>query len=191
MHMAESADVTALLVRASEGDSRAADELLPLVYDQLRALAADLMRRERVDHTLQPTALVHEVYLKLIDQTRARWEDRAHFFSVAAQALRRILVDHARGHAAAKRGGQRAKLELNEGIIAAYEEAVDVLALDDALRRLAEQDTQRARVVELRFYGGLTIDETASVLDVATRTVERQWRYARAWLYRELVESQP
>jgi RNA polymerase sigma factor (TIGR02999 family) len=187
--MAGPEDMTTLLVRASEGDSRAADELLPLVYGKLRALAAELMQRERVDHTLQPTALVHEAYLKLIDQTRARWEDRAHFFSVAAQALRRILVDHARGHARVKRGGARTKMQLDEGLIAAYEQTIDLLELDDAMDRLAEQDGQRARVVELRFFGGLTIEEAASVLDVSTRTVERQWRYARAWLYRELSDA--
>jgi RNA polymerase sigma-70 factor (ECF subfamily) len=187
--MSEPADMTTLLVRASEGDWRAADELLPLVYDKLRALAAELMVQERVDHTLQPTALVHEAYLKLIDQTRAHWENRAHFFSVAAQALRRILVDHARGRARAKRGGPQARLQLDEGLIAAYEQTVDLLTLNDALTRLAEQDQQRARVVELRFFGGLTIDETAAVLDVSSRTAERQWRYARAWLYRELADS--
>lgn len=188
--MAGPEDVTALLVRASEGDSRAADELLPLVYGKLRALAAELMQRERVDHTLQPTALVHEAYLKLVDQTRARWEDRAHFFSVAAQALRRILVDHARGHARAKRGGMRTKVQFDESLIAAYEQTIDLLSLDDALHRLAEQDAQRARVVALRFFGGLTIEEAAAVLEVSTRTVERQWRYARAWLYRELADGQ-
>lgn len=183
------ADVTALLHRASEGDSRAADELLPLVYGKLRMLAAELMSRERVDHTLQPTALVHEAYLKLIDQSRAQWQDRAHFFSVAAQALRRILVDHARRHAAAKRGGVCRRLQLDEGLIAAYEQTVDLLALDDALSRLTRRDGQRARVVELRFFGGLTVDEAARVLGISSRTVERQWRYARAWLYRELSDG--
>jgi RNA polymerase sigma-70 factor (ECF subfamily) len=186
--MAGSEEVTTLLRRASAGDSRAADELLPLVYDRLRALAADLMLRERVDHTLQPTALVHEAYLKLVDQTQACWQDRAHFFSVAAQALRRILVDHARGHARVKRGSGHTILQLDDGMVAAYEETVDLLSLDDALTRLTEQDKQRARVVELRFFGGLTIDEAAAVLDVSSRTVERQWRYARAWLYRELAD---
>ncbi len=189
--MTELEDMTALLVRASEGDSRAADELLPLVYDRLRALAGDLMRSERVDHTLQPTAVVHEAYLKLVDQRRARWEDRAHFFSVAAQALRRILVDHARSHARVKRSGKWHKVQLDEGLIAEYEKTIDLLSLDDALCRLAEQDAQRARVVELRFFGGLTIDEVAAVLEVSTRTVERQWQYARAWLYRELADSRP
>jgi RNA polymerase sigma-70 factor (ECF subfamily) len=189
--MTESADVTALLARASGGDSRAADELLPLVYEKLRTLARELMVQERPDHTLQPTALVHEAYLKLIDQTRAHWRDRAHFFSVAALALRRILVDHARGHERAKRGGGRTKLQLDEGLIAAYEQTVDLLGLDDALARLAQQDAQRARVVELRFFAGLSTDETAAVLNVSTRTVERQWRYARAWLFRELNDDEP
>jgi RNA polymerase sigma factor (TIGR02999 family) len=189
--MTESADMTALLARASGGDSRAADELLPLVYEKLRTLARELMVQERPDHTLQPTALVHEAYLKLIDQTRAHWRDRAHFFSVAAQALRRILVDHARGHERVKRGGGRTKLQLDEGLIAAYEQTVDLLGLDDALARLAQQDAQRAHVVELRFFAGLSTDETAAVLNVSTRTVERQWRYARAWLFRELNDDDP
>ncbi len=189
MSVAEPADVTSLLIRASAGDSRAADELLPRVYGQLRALAGELMLRERSDHTLEPTALVHEAYLKLVDQSRARWEDRAHFFSVAAQALRRVLVDHARGRMRAKRGGGRARLQVDEGLIAAYEQSVDLLALHEALGRLADEDEQRARVVELRFFGGLTIEEVAAVLGVSVRTVERQWRYARAWLYRELVDT--
>ena len=187
--MPEPEDVTALLARASDGDSRAADELLPLVYAELRSLAAGLMGRERVDHTLQPTALVHEAYLKLVNQTQARWEDRTHFFSVAALALRRILVDHARSHGRAKRGGQCTRLQLDDGLIAAFEDAVDLVALNDALGRLAELDTQRAQVVELRFFGGLTIDEVAAVLEVSSRTVERQWRYARAWLFRELSDG--
>ena len=187
--MAGPADVTALLVRASEGDSRAASELLPLVYDKLRSLAGHLMRGERVDHTLQPTALVHEAYLKLIDQTRVRWEDRAHFFSVAAQALRRILVDYARQHGREKRGGSRKKLQIQEDLVGIYEKSVDLVALDEALGRLSTQDAQRGRVVELRFFGGLTIDETAAVLDISPRAVERQWRYARAWLYRELADE--
>ena len=182
-------DVTALLTRACDGDRRAADELLPLVYDRLRSLAHDLLARERPDHTLQPTALVHEAYLKLVDQNRARLEDRTHFYSVAAQALRRILVDHVRNRGRAKRGGNRRRLELDERLVAAYEESVDVLALDEALDRLAQEDPERARIVELRFFGGLSVCETADALAMSQRTVERQWRYARAWLYRALHEN--
>ncbi|MCB9852599.1 MAG: RNA polymerase subunit sigma-70 [Phycisphaerales bacterium] len=180
-------DITGLLARAGAGDARAADELLPLVYGKLRALAAELMKQERSDHTLQPTALVHEAYLKLVDQTQARWEDRAHFFSVAAQAIRRVLVDHARSRARAKRGGKWSRLQFDGGMVATYDRTIDVLALDDALSRPAEQDAQRARVVELRFFGGLKCEEAAAVLQTSPRSVERQWRYARAWLYRELA----
>jgi RNA polymerase sigma factor (TIGR02999 family) len=171
---------------ARDGDSRAADQLLPMVYDRLRALAQELMQQERPGHTLQATALVHEAYLKLVDQQRAQWQDRAHFFAVAAQAIRRILVDHARGHGRAKRGSGRAKLTLNEELAATYDEVVDVVALDDALAQLAEGHPQHARITEMRFFAGLTIEESAAVLGMSTRTVDRHWRYARAWLYRAL-----
>ena len=176
-------DVTQLLTKASAGDGRAADELLPLVYDELHAVAEGLMRRERPDHTLQPTALVHEAYLKLVDQTRVQWRDQVHFFAVAAQAIRRILVDHARGHERAKRGGGRTKLALSEELLASYAQVVDLIALDEALTQLAASDAQQARIVEMRFFAGLTIGETAAVLGVSTSTVEREWRCARARLY--------
>ncbi len=184
--MTGDADITQLLVDAREGDSRAMDQLLPLVYDRLRALAQDLMQRERSDHTLQATALVHEVYLKLVDQERAQWQDRAHFFAVAAQAIRRILVDHARGHGRDKRGGGRAKVTLDEELAATYDEVVDVVALDEALAQLGESHPEHARITEMRFFAGLTIEESAAVLGMSTRTVDRHWRYARAWLYRAL-----
>jgi RNA polymerase sigma factor (TIGR02999 family) len=183
--------MTELLAGARYGDDRAMDRLLPLVYDQLRLLAQDMMERERSDHTLQATALVHEAYLKLVDQTRVQWRDRAHFFAVAAQAIRRILVDHARGHGRAKRGGGRAKLTLIEGRLAADEQTVDIVALDEALATLAADHPQHARIVEMRFFAGLTTEETAAVLGVSTRTVERKWRYARAWLYRALSSGDP
>lgn len=187
--MAQSVDVTQLLASASAGDRQALDQLLPLVYDELRALAGGMMLHERPDHTLQPTALVHEAYRKLVDQTRAQWQDRAHFFAVAAQVIRRILVDHARGHDRVKRGGGRSKLALDEGLVAAYENLVDLVALDEALEKLAVSQPQQARIVEMRFFSGLTIDETAAVLRISTATVERDWRYARAWLYRALSDG--
>jgi RNA polymerase sigma factor (TIGR02999 family) len=179
-------DVTQLLAEATDGDRRALDQLLPLVYDELRRLAEGLMLRERASHTLQPTALVHEVYMKLVDQTRARWENRAHFFAVAAQAIRRILVDHARTHRRLKRGGEQTTLALDEGVVGSYQRTVDLIALDEALDDLARHNPQQSRIVELRFFSGLTIEETAAVLDVSTATVERDWRYARARLYRRL-----
>jgi RNA polymerase sigma factor (TIGR02999 family) len=184
--MAAPQDVTELLAEATDGDRRAVDQLLPLVYDELRRLAEGLMLRERASHTLQPTALVHEVYMKLVDQTRARWENRAHFFAVAAQAIRRILVDHARTHRRLKRGGEQATLALDEGVVGSYQRTVDLIALDEALDDLAGHSSQQARIVELRFFSGLTIEETAAVLGISTATVERDWRYARARLYRRL-----
>jgi RNA polymerase sigma factor (TIGR02999 family) len=187
--MAQPVDVSQLLADASAGDRQAVDQLLPVVYDELRAVAAAMMCQERPDHTLEPTALVHEAYQKLVDQTRAQWRDRAHFFAVAAQVIRRILVDHARGHDRAKRGGGRTKLALDERLVAAYENMVDLVALDEALERLAASQPQQAQVVEMRFFSGLTIEETAAVLRVSTSTVERDWRCARAWLYRALSDA--
>lgn len=182
-------DVTQILKAASAGDSSAADALLPLVYDELRRAAGHLMRAERSDHTLEPTALVHEAYLKLVDQTRVEWQNRAHFFAVAAQAIRRILVDHARKKDSLKRGGDRAKLSLDERLIASFEQSIDALALDEALRALADTHPRHARIVEARFYGGLTIRDTATVLGISTATVEREWRYARAVLFRMLSDK--
>jgi RNA polymerase sigma-70 factor, ECF subfamily len=164
--------------------------LLPLVYGELRRLAAGYLRRERAGHTLQPTALVHEAYLRMIDQTQVHWQNRAHFFGVAAQMMRRILVDHARAHEAEKRGGEFQKLSLDENLDASGgERDVNLVALDDALNRLAEMDPQKSKIVELRFFGGLSIEETAEVLGIGTATVIRQWRMARAWLYGQVQKG--
>ncbi len=174
---------TQCLRRLRAGETRAADELLPLVYDELRAIAAARLRQERINHTLQPTALVHEAYLKLVDQRDAIVEDRAHFIAVAAEAIRRILIDHARSRQAAKRQAPGAGVSVHDELAApADEPAVDYLALDEALRRLAQLNERQAKVVELRFFGGLGVEETARVLGVSENTVKGDWRVARAWL---------
>jgi RNA polymerase sigma factor (TIGR02999 family) len=183
-------DVTRLLIEWSRGNRGSLDRLMPLVYDELRRLAERNIRRERTDHTLQPTALVHEAYLKLVDQRQVHWHDRAHFFAVAAQVMRRILVDHARRHGAAKRGRGVAKVSVDEIVLAAPQSDVDVVALDESLERLATLDERQSRVVELRFFGGLTVEETAEVLNVSPATVKNDWRLARAWLYSELERSE-
>jgi len=157
-------EVTRLLIRLTDGDDGALGELLPLVYAELRRLAAGYLRRERPGHTLQPTALVNEAYLRLVDQMQVRWQNRAHFLGVAAQMMRRILVDHARGQRAEKRGGDMQILSLDENIDVSGERAADLVALDEALKRLAELDPQKSRIVELRFFGGLSVEETAEVL---------------------------
>ncbi|HYE16264.1 MAG TPA: sigma-70 family RNA polymerase sigma factor [Pyrinomonadaceae bacterium] len=184
-------EVTQLLKSWSDGDRSALEQLLPLVYRELHTLASRYLRRERSDHTLQATALVNEAYLKLIDQKEVRWQNRAHFFGVAAQAMRRILVDHARGHMAAKRGsgGVKLSIEDNEAAIVSSEKAEEMVALDEALTRLAEVDPQKSRIVELRFFGGLSIEETAEVLGIGTATVIRQWRMARAWLFDQVQKQ--
>jgi RNA polymerase sigma factor (TIGR02999 family) len=179
-------DVTQMLHDWSEGDQGAAERLMPLVYDELRKLARDYLRRERADHTLQPTALVNEAYLKLVDQRRVNWQNRSHFFGIAAQIMRRILVDHARSHAAEKRGGMRHKLSLDEANVLPAERALDLIELDDALRRLSEVFPRKGQVIELRFFGGLSVEETAHVLGVSDKTVMREWQSAKLWLYREL-----
>lgn len=184
MSASRAGDVTRLLLDLSNGRREATDELLPLVYAELRDLAARLLRHERPDHTLQPTALVHEAYLRLVDQRVETWENKAHFLGIAAQAMRRILVDHARRRATAKRRGARVTLE--EDLAPATDPAPDLLEIDAALARLAELDARQARVVELRFFGGLSVEETASVLGTGTATVKRDWAFARAWLHREL-----
>jgi len=184
--MASPHDVTALLSDWSRGNHRALNQLLPLVYAELRRIAARQLRKERVGHTLQPTALVHEVYLRLVDQRQVDWRSRAHFFGVAAQVMRRILVDHARRHSAGKRGeGVRCvSVDDAQGVPASNE--IPILALDHALDRLQKVDSELARIVELRAFGGLTIEEAAQVLDVSPSTAKREWRTARAWLKREL-----
>ena len=183
-------EVTKLLIRLTEGDHAVLDALLPAVYDELRRLAANYLRRERVGHTLQPTALVHEAYMRLVDQTQVQWQNRAHFFGVAAQMMRRILVDHARQQNAEKRGGEFQKLSLDENLDAAgAPRDVNLVALDDALNRLAEMDPQKSKIVELRFFGGLSVEETAEVLKLSPITVIREWNKAKAWLYRELQRT--
>lgn len=179
-------DVTRLLVDWSNGNQAALENLTPLVYGELRRLASRYLRRERPDHTLQSTALVHEAYMRLIDQRNVRWQNRAHFFGVAAQLIRRILVDHARSRMAAKRGAAVCKLSLDEAIETPGARDLDLAALDDALNALARIDPQQSRIVELRFFTGLSIDETAEVLHVSPATVKRDWTTAKAWLFREI-----
>jgi RNA polymerase sigma factor (TIGR02999 family) len=183
--------VTQLLVEWQNGDTEALNRLMPIVYEELRAIAGRYLSRESVGHTLQSTALVHEAYFKLVGQNRVQWQSRAHFFGIAAQMMRRILVDHARRQHRDKRGGPVTKLSLDEAMAtAAPEIEVDLLALDEALTSLARIDPRGARIVELRFFSALTIEETAEVLDVSTGTVKRDWSAARVWLYREM-QSRP
>jgi RNA polymerase sigma-70 factor (ECF subfamily) len=165
---------------------RRARQVVPLVYGELRQIAAGVLRRERSDHTLQPTALVHEAYLRLIDQRNVNWQNTAHFFAIAAQAMRRIIVDHARRHNAVKRGGDNLRVELEEAQSRPGPLDVDVLELDDALTALAAFDPQQSRIVELRFFGGLSIEETAEVIGISPATVKRDWSMAKAWLHREM-----
>jgi RNA polymerase sigma factor (TIGR02999 family) len=183
--------VTELLVRWRGGDQAALDALMPLVYDELRRLAQHYLRYERADHTLQSTALVHEAYVRLVGQDSPPWQSRAHFFGIAARLMRQILVEHARAHHAAKRGGHSFKLTLED--VAAFPQAadVDLVALDDALRKLSAQDARQSRIVELRFFAGLTIEDAAEVLEISRATVTREWTIARAWLYREIARSAP
>jgi RNA polymerase sigma-70 factor (ECF subfamily) len=187
--MSSQTGITQLLADASNGDQAALDALLPLVYNELRRLADHYLRRERSDHTLQATALVHEAYLRLVDQTNISWQNRAHFFSVAAQVMRHILVDHARKAHTDKRGGGEHKLALDDAVSFFEERDVNLGALDEALTELARLDAQQSRVVELRFFGGLTIDEIAAVLQITPGTVRYDWRMAKAWLHRALSAS--
>jgi RNA polymerase sigma factor (TIGR02999 family) len=179
--------VSRLLAECSDGNQAAFNKLLPLVYDELHRLASAYMSRERGNHTLQTTALVNEAYLRLVDQQSAGWQDRAHFFALAARVMRQILIDHARSRARAKRGGGGQRVSLDEAAVLSAERASDLLALDEALRKLAAVDQRKSEVVELRFFGGMTIEETAEVLKVTPKTVMRDWNMARAWLYRELA----
>jgi RNA polymerase sigma factor (TIGR02999 family) len=179
--------VTQLLVRWREGDHRAFDELMPLVYTELHRLAAHYMRGERPGHTLQTSALVNEAFLRLAGHEDIQWQDRTHFFAVAAQAMRRILVDHARRRGNQKRGGGGHKVALDEALVVSAERAEEVVALDDALARLAEIAPRKSQLVELRFFGGLSIEETAEVLQVSPGTVMRDWTFAKAWLRREIT----
>ena len=189
--MDASLDVTELLQRVSDGDPVAFDTVFPVVYEELRGMAHRQLRRENVGHTLGTTALVHEAYLRLVDQRHSRFKDRSHFFAIAATAMRRILVDHARRHGAAKRGAGARRIPLESIDLLADDDRADlIVALDDALARLAEFDPRQAQVVECRFFGGLTEDETAEALGVSPRTVKRDWAKARSWLYADLYPDQ-
>jgi len=178
--------VTELLVAWGRGDESALQRLMPLVYAELRRLARRQMSRERENHTLQTTALVNEAYLRLIDLSRVRWQDRAHFFAMSARLMRRILVDHARSRRYLKRGGAEQRVSFDEALVVSREPSADLVALDDALGALAGVDARKAQVVEMRFFGGLTVEETAEALHVSTETVMRDWRLAKVWLLREL-----
>jgi RNA polymerase sigma-70 factor, ECF subfamily len=184
-------EVTQLLVSWGDGDEAALDKLFQLVYDALRKQARSFLRREREGHTLQTTALVHEAYLKLIDQTNVQWQNRAHFFAIAAQAMRRILLDYARQNIAEKRGGKAQKISLDDtenlSPHISHSPDANLIALDESLKELEKVDKQQSRIVELRYFGGLTVEETAEVLQLSPRTVAREWAMARAWLYRNLT----
>lgn len=181
-------DITQMLQQWCDGKKEVLDELLPLVYSELRRQAARHLRRERKDHTLQTTALIHETYLKLIDQRNVKWESRTHFFAIASQAMRRILVDYARTRTRVKRGGDDIKLSLEAAEpLASNEKSVDLIALDEALTRLAAIDEQQSRVVELRYFSGLSLEETAAILHISRATAAREWNMAKAWLHRELT----
>jgi RNA polymerase sigma-70 factor (ECF subfamily) len=181
-------EVSRLLIDWGDGDEAALDELMPLVYDELRRLAGRYMRREGQGHTLQTSALVNEAYLRLIDQRSVQWQNRAHFFGVAAQLMRRILVDHARSRSRAKRGGGARMVSLADQAVVSNE-VEEVIALDDALKNLAEMDPRKSQIVEMKFFGGLTTEEVAEVLKVTSRTVEREWRKAKAWLNRAISKG--
>ncbi len=179
-------NITDLLVSYGRGDKESLDKLMPVVYDELRRQAARYLRREQAGHTLQTTALIHEAYMRLVDQRNVQWQNRAHFFGIAAQMMRRILVDHARTKKRAKRGGSNIKVSLDDATVAVKGQDLDVVALDEALNRLAKIDEQQSRVVELRFFSGLTVEETAEVMGISPATVKRDWSMAKAWLHREL-----
>lgn len=182
-------DITLLLSQIRAGNRDAESKLMPLVYAELRRLARRYMRSERADHTLQPTALVHEAYLGLLGQREKNWQDRNHFFAMAAKQMRRILVDHARAHRSEKRGGDQGRVQLEDALIYSPEKSAQIVALDEALKRLAKQDPRQAEAVELRFFGGLSEEEVAAIQGVSTRTVMRDWAVAKAWLYSEISDA--
>jgi RNA polymerase sigma factor (TIGR02999 family) len=189
MGTASGKDVTDLLIDLSRGDQNALNQLMPLVYDELRRLASRYLRHERRGHTLQTTALVHEAYLKLVEQQHASWENRIQFFAAAAQVMRHILVDYARSRRAFKRGGDFCRLSLDEAVLSSEEKDADLLTLNEALNGLAAIDTQQSRVVELRVFGGLTVEETAEALGISPRTVKREWSMAKAWLHKRMKDQ--
>lgn len=182
-------DVTVLLAQLVEGKDEAASKLIPMVYDELRRLAGGYMRRERGDHTLQATALVHEAYLKLVQQRSVDWQSRAHFFGIAAQVMRRILIDHARGHLRDKRGAGQQVVPLEEAVVFSPEQSAEMIKVDESLQRLSKLDPRQAKVVELRFFGGLTVEETADVLKISPKTVKREWSVAKAWLHGDMRQQ--
>lgn len=183
-----SQDLTVLLKQLSDGDKNVVNEIFPLIYSELKRMAGNYLRKERESHTLQPTALVHEAYLKLVDHTRMNWQNRAHFLGMAATMMRQILIDHARKHRAEKRGGVAENMQLEESIvIVADERSMDLIKLDEALQGLEKFDKFKSRLVELRYFGGLSVEETAEVLEVSVITVKRHWRLAKAWLAEEML----
>ena len=188
---AEPEGITQLLINWRNGDKASLDQLMPLVYQELRRLARGFMGRERREHTLQTSALINEAYLRLVNQEGTTWENRAHFFAVAAQIMRHILIDHARGYAYEKRGAGAQKVSLDEALVLTSERAGELVALDEALTTLATVDPRKGRIVELRFFGGLNIDETAEVMTLSPTTVQREWRAAKAWLQRFLAAENP
>ena len=182
-------EVTRLLLNWNNGDRAALDQLVPLVYDELRRLAHHYMRQERDGHTLQTTALVNEAYVRLIDQHSVQWQDRAHFFAIAAKMMRRILVDYARSRRYAKRGGEARQVSFDESAIMSPEKGAEMVAVDEALNDLATRDARKSKIVELRFFGGLNIEETAEVMGISPTTVQREWRSAKAWLYQAITQG--
>jgi RNA polymerase sigma factor (TIGR02999 family) len=187
----DSAPVTSLLAKWQEGNPAALDALMPLVYDELYRRARSYMRSEKAGHTLQPTALLHEAYLRLVDHEQSTWKDRAHFFAVTSQIIRHILVDHARSRGRLKRGGPAVRIAMAEGLAVTEPQEIDLVDLDGALERLTALDQRQGRIVELRFFGGLSIEETSEALKISPATVKREWSIARAWLYRELTKEPP
>ncbi len=183
-------NVTNLLIAWQDGDKAALDKLIPIVYDELRRQAARYLRRERAGHTLQTTALIHEAYLRLVDQRNVHWQNRAQFFGIAAHLMRRILVDHARTKHRAKRGGSNVRVSLTEAMAITKDPNLNLLEIDEALNRLAEIDEQQSKIVELRFFSGLSVEETAAALEISPATVKRDWSVAKAWLYREISRSE-
>lgn len=187
-----SGEVTRLLAQLRAGNEDAAAELAPLIYQELHRLAAACMRRERPEHTLQPTALVNEAYMRLVGQRGVQWQNRSHFYGIAAQVMRRVLLDYARKHKSAKRGGPQKKVQFDEELFATDQQLEAALAVDECLKRLERIDAQQSRVVELRFFGGLNIEEISGVLGISTATVKREWQFAKAWLQREMSgEARP
>ena len=184
-----SPDITELLLAWNNGDRGALDNLMPIVYNELRRLAQHHMRFEAPEHTLQATVLVNEAYLRLVNQERVNWQNRAHFFGAAAQIIRRVLVDHARARDRLKRGGSAVKVTLHDEVVAAKEVELDIVALDHALKALAKLDPQQERIIEMRFFAGLSIEDTAAALNISPATVKRDWATARAWLYREMTSK--